>query len=388
MQRSYQLMRRLAAGGMGEVFVARAGDGPEVALKLLLPHLASSPELVERFHAEATLAARMRHPNIVEIFEVGELSGRPFIAMQLVEGPTLARLTHAVWSRGDRMPLPIVRFLAAGLCDALAFAHELTDEEGHALKVVHRDVTPGNLLVSRGGAVLLSDFGIARVGEGTNTAAGALVGKAAWVAPEQVLHDARVDARADLYSAGLVLFEALTGTNPFRRESVDATLKAVQAGELPPVERLRDDVTPGLANGLHRALARRVVERIATARELKAELLDGPVASQAEFAAFVGRFVPPTAAVVDPGGTRSVVIDRPTRAEPRGNLVEMEGASARDRVGQKGPSVPELPTLEGPPEPGMRSVIMKRPSPPRRGGVILGIAVLLVIALVGAWLAS
>ena len=165
MQPGYELIKKIAGGGMGEVFVARrTGMGnfeKRVALKLLLPHLVSSPELVQRFHEEARLAARMHHPNIVEIFDVGESGGRPFIAMQLVDGVTLGKLVREAGRRGERLPLPIVRHIATGLCEALQYAHALTDGKGRALQVVHRDVTPGNILISRNGAVLLADFGLA-----------------------------------------------------------------------------------------------------------------------------------------------------------------------------------------------------------------------------------
>ena len=294
MERGYELIRKIAGGGMGEVFVARrtgAGDFEKrVALKLLLPHLASSPKLVQDFHAEARLAARMHHPNIVEIFDVGEADGRPFIAMQLVDGVTLSRLMREVQKRGDRIPLNVIRLIGTGLCEALSYAHALTDGQGRPLRVVHRDVTPGNVLVSRNGAVLLTDFGIARVRDGSLTDPGVLRGKAAYLAPEQVLNDAPTDARADIYSAALTLYEALTGTHPYKRESMNDAVAAVIKGELPRLETLRDDLTPGLSRALHQALARKPDARFNTARELREALADGPVATAPELAEFVTEY--------------------------------------------------------------------------------------------------
>lgn len=325
MERGYELIRKIAGGGMGEVFVARrtgAGDFEKrVALKLLLPHLASSPKLVQDFHAEARLAARMHHPNIVEIFDVGEADGRPFIAMQLVDGVTLNRLMRAVHKRGDRIPLNLVRLIGTGLCEALSYAHALTDGQGKPLRVVHRDVTPGNVLVSRNGAVLLTDFGIARVRDGSLTDPGVLRGKAAYLAPEQVLNDAPTDARADIYSAALTLYEALTGTHPYKRESMNDALAAVIKGELPRLETLRDDLTPGLARALHQALARKPDERFNTARELREALADGPVATAPELAEFVTEYCADSLQQPlqpeDPSGpgTRSVVLVTPTHLE-------------------------------------------------------------------------
>ncbi len=322
MERGYELIRKIAGGGMGEVFVARrTGAGnfeKRVALKLLLPHLASSPRLVQDFHAEARLAARMHHPNIVEIFDVGDADGRPFIAMQLVDGVTLSRLMREVVKRGDRLPLNLARLIGTGLCEALTYAHALTDGQGQPLRVVHRDVTPGNVLVSRNGAVLLTDFGIARIRDGSLTDPGILRGKAAYLAPEQVLNDPQIDARADIYSAALTLYEALTGTHPYKRESMSDAVNAVIEGKLPRVETLRDDITPGFAAALHHALARKPDERFSVAKEFREGLADGPVATAPELAEYVLRYCADSLTQPlepeEPSGhfTRSVVMVTPT----------------------------------------------------------------------------
>jgi serine/threonine-protein kinase len=321
-QPGYELIKKVAGGGMGEVFVARrTGMGnfeKRVALKLLLPHLVSSPELVKRFHEEARLAARMHHPNIVEIFDVGEAEGRPFIAMQLVDGVTLGKLVREVGRRGERLPLAMVRHLATGLCEALQYAHTLVDSKGQALHVVHRDVTPGNILVSRNGAVLLADFGIARIRDGSMTQPGVFRGKAAYVAPEQVLAHARVDARADIYSAALTLYEALTGEHPFKREQAKDALQAVVEGKMSPVESLREDVTPGMAAALKKALAFKPTDRFSSAREFREAFVDGPSATAPELVEFVARFAPPSEEEVDDAvveGTKSILTVTPTQLE-------------------------------------------------------------------------
>jgi eukaryotic-like serine/threonine-protein kinase len=323
-ERGYELIRKIAGGGMGEVFVARrSGAGnfeKRVALKLLLPHLATTPKLVQDFHAEARLAARMHHPNIVEIFDVGEAGGRPCIAMQLVDGVTLSRLTRAVAERGDRLPLPIVRLIGTGLCEALAYAHALADGQGRPLGVVHRDVTPGNVLVSRNGAVLLTDFGIARVRDGSLSIPGGFRGKAPYLAPEQVLNDVPIDARADIYSAGLTLYEALTGTHPYKRDSMNASVDAVIEGKLPQIEALRDDLTPGMAKAIRQAMARRPRDRFVNAKELREGLADGPVATAPELADYVMEYCAdlltlPLEPEQSATGTRSVVMVTPTQLQ-------------------------------------------------------------------------
>lgn len=308
---------------MGEVFVARlTGVGnfeKRVALKFLLPHLADSAELVRRFHEEARLAARMHHPNIVEIFDVGEADGRPFIAMQLVDGVTLGRLLRDVAKQGVELPLPIVRLLGTGLCEALGYAHGLADGQGRPLQVVHRDVTPGNILVSRNGAVLLTDFGIARIHDGSMTEPGVVRGKAAYVAPEQVTRSSRVDARADVYSAALTLYEALTGVHPFKRDHFSESLKAVVEGKIEPIESLRQDVTPGLANALRKALSRKPEERFVSAKAFREALADGPVATGPELAEFVlthcGEALEHLEGEELAEGTRSVITVTPTQLE-------------------------------------------------------------------------
>ncbi|MDP1916210.1 MAG: serine/threonine-protein kinase [Myxococcales bacterium] len=283
----FELVRRLASGGMGEVFIAKktgaANFEKRVALKLLLPHLTALPESVRRFHAEARLAARMHHPNIVEIFDVGEAEGRPFIAMQLVEGVSLGQYLRYSAEQRLTTPLPIVRAITLSVCEALAYAHELKDAKGQPLKLVHRDVTPSNVLLSYTGGVQLTDFGIARVGEAA-TRAGALQGKAAYVAPEQLTHEAPVDARADLYSAAVTLYELLTGTNPFRRETQDQTFEAVLKGAPLPIRKVRPDVSAQMEAALTRAMARQPGQRFADATSFRKAFIDGPVASAPDLA--------------------------------------------------------------------------------------------------------
>ncbi|MGV3620855.1 MAG: protein kinase domain-containing protein [Archangium sp.] len=343
MDPGYELIRRIAGGGMGEVFVARrTGAGnfeKHVALKLLLPHLADSPDLVKRFHDEARLAARMHHPNIVEIFDVGEADGRPFIAMQWVEGVTLGKLLRDSGARGESLPLPIIRLLATSLCEALSYAHGLTDGKGRHLRVVHRDVTPGNVLVSGQGAVLLTDFGIARVRDGSMTEPGVLRGKAAYLAPEQVLHDAPVDARADIYAAALTLYEALTGLQPYRRDSMKDALDAVIKGGVHDVRALREDVSPRMAAALTKALSRKPTERFETAKQFREAFVDGLVATTPELAEFVrkicGDVSKPMLDAVDesgPGATKSVITVTPTRLK----LPAVEAAAPEAKKGRAG----------------------------------------------------
>ncbi len=311
----FELLKRLASGGMGEVFVARkmgTGDFEKrVALKLLLPHLTASSDSVKRFYAEARLAARMHHPNIVEIFDVGEAEGRPFIAMQLIEGLSLAQYLQLAKEQRLSMPLPIARAIAMAICEALAYAHDLKDAQGRPLKLVHRDVTPSNVLLSFNGAIQLTDFGIARVGDaGTRT--GSVQGKAAYVAPEQLTQEVQVDARADLYSAAVTLYELITFDNPFRRKSQDETFAAILLGKPVPVRQHRPDASVQMEAALQRAMARKADQRFSDATSFRKAFIDGPVASAPDLAEHLRLLVMPALGADEDGsnpmGTKSQVL--------------------------------------------------------------------------------
>lgn len=217
----YELLDRLAVGGMGEVFRARkvapGGFAKVFALKRLLPEVARSPDLVAMFFEEARLAASLSSPGLVQVFDFGEESGLPYLVMELVEGTDLA----ALLARGP-LPAPLAVHVAASLAQTLGNLHQAG--------VIHRDVTPSNVLISRGGAVKLTDLGIAKArAGGRRTEPGAVKGKLRYLAPEQMRGE-EADARTDLYMLGLVLFEALAG-EPFLRAETDAAL--IQAAQKP-----------------------------------------------------------------------------------------------------------------------------------------------------------
>jgi serine/threonine-protein kinase len=335
----YELLNRLAVGGMGEVYVARrrgAGDFEKrVAVKLLLPHLIDTPEFVQRFLDEARLSARMAHPNIVEIFDLGESDGRPYIAMQLVDGVSLAQVLALSKEHGREVPLPLVRLLATGLCEALGYAHALTDAQGVSLGLVHRDVNPSNVLISTAGQVLLTDFGIAKATSSSHqTEPGRLRGKVSWMAPEQLAAPRTVDARADVYATALTLYATLAGRNPMKRESDFEALRAVTAFVAPPpVTAFRPDATPAMAKALARCLTATKEERFPDLRALREAFVDGPVATAPELAEWVraltkGRASNPSLAALP--GTQSLqatptrgpgdVPQAPHEARPRAPL--------------------------------------------------------------------
>ena len=253
----YRIERPLGQGGMATVYLAQDDelDRP-VALKILADHLASDSTFRDRFEREARLAARLDHPNVVRVFDVGESDGRPFIVMEYVEGDTLADEV------GRLGPLPPDRAVDLGLqiCSGL--------EAAHASGLVHRDVKPRNLLLRQDGVLKIADFGIARAAESTRlTEIGTILGTAAYLAPEQA-EGAEATPAADLYSVGAVLYEMLTGRVPYTAESLVELLAKQEAGPPPPIA----GVPTWLELAVIRCLEPDPSERPASAGELAGEL--------------------------------------------------------------------------------------------------------------------
>jgi serine/threonine-protein kinase len=256
----YRCERVLGEGGMASVYLARDAELERlVALKLLARQLAGDEEFRERFLREARLAARLLHPNIVQVFDAGEDDGRPYIVMEYVEGETLAELL----ARRGKLPAAEAVELALQLCAGLEHAHE------HLL--VHRDVKPANLLIRGDGVVKIADFGIVHAAESTRlTQIGTVLGTAAYLSPEQAAGKP-VTAQADLYSLGAVLYEALTGRLPYELESL-AELPGLQRRGATPVRELEPAVPPAVEDAVMGCLARNPDYRPASAAALARQL--------------------------------------------------------------------------------------------------------------------
>ncbi len=251
----YELEARIGRGGMAEVLRARIVGGPRaglpVALKRLLPAMASDPACVARFAREVALSARLRHRNIVEVLATGVESGTPFMAMEYVDGGDLRRLLSACRTRAIAFPVDLALHVAHAVALALEHAHGARDEAGAPLGIVHCDVSPGNVLVSRLGEVRLGDFGVARAA-GDARASGAW-GKVRYLAPE-VLRGAPPGPAADVFGVGALLFDLLTGSPAFPGDDPAVIARDILGGRLPVPSALRTGLPPGVDSLVARAL--------------------------------------------------------------------------------------------------------------------------------------
>jgi serine/threonine-protein kinase len=265
----YELLRRIATGGMAEVYLARRG-GPHgfkkiVAVKRILPQYARDPDFVAMFVDEARVCARLGHPNIVQVFDFGEQDGELYMAMEYVDGTTGARLIRAAAARGEDVPLDVCLHVVLSVLRALEHAHTARDDEGRPLALVHRDVSPGNVLIDRSGAVKLTDFGIARAAEiERRTDAGQLKGKLGYMSPEQVV-GRDLDARSDLFTAGIVLAEMLILRPLFSGGKELDVLMRIRDADVSPIDRTTAHVPDDVRSVLFRALARDPMLRWQTA---------------------------------------------------------------------------------------------------------------------------
>jgi hypothetical protein len=257
--RRYRLVRRLARGGMAEVWEAvdEILSRP-VAVKILLPHLAADEAFVTRFRREAVAAARLSHPHIVAVFDTWSDDGYEGIVMELVRGTTL----RAVLDEQGALPARRVAAVGAQVADALDVAHRGG--------LIHRDVKPGNILLTEDGRVLVTDFGIAKASETTSdlTEVGQVFGTAKYLSPEQV-EGRPLDPRSDIYALGVVLYESATGRPPFAADNVTATALARLHAAPPPPRALRGDLPPALEAIVMRAMARHAEDRFPTAAALR-----------------------------------------------------------------------------------------------------------------------
>ena len=293
----YVLLERLAVGGMAEVFRAKRkgveGFEKVVAVKRILPHLSNNKDFVDMFVDEAKMVASLSHPNITQIFDLGKIDDSYYIAMEFVEGRDLRTILARARNRGTHLGVDLAALIAAKVGAALEYAHRHRDDDGNALRIVHRDVSPQNILVSTEGEVKLVDFGIARAAtKASHTDSGSLRGKLLYMSPEQAWGKA-LDNRSDIFSLGGVFFEALTGHPLFSGNSEMSILERVREARVLTPSSLNPAVPIELEAVVTRALKRDPDERYQDAAEMLLDLdtylRRRPAVGPNELARFVAR---------------------------------------------------------------------------------------------------
>lgn len=269
---AFRILERLGEGGMCFVFRARRdGHDRDCALKVLRDEAARDERVRELFATEAEVSQILDHPNLMRTYDAGQIDGRAFIAMELVEGATLARLLGTLKARLLPLPPDLALFVVTELLDGLHALHEATLVSGDPLGLVHRDVTPDNVFVGFDGRVLLGDFGVTHVQAFGDSSPHHAVGKLGYFAPESLTSES-LDRRADVFSAGVMLFELLSGRRLFEAEDDERGLAQMADARVPPLGRYVPEIDRELAAVVARALAKRPKDRFETAEDLAVEL--------------------------------------------------------------------------------------------------------------------
>lgn len=270
----YEVLGRIAEGGMAEIFLARevsvGGASRLVVVKRMLPHIARQDVISELFEREARVCMQLRHPNICPIYEYGVQGGTPYLAMEWIHGVALSEIIDRA---PGTLPVAFVVKIVSDIAGALHAAHTATGPDGKPLRIVHRDVTPENIMIGFDGTVRLVDFGIATATiQRGRTETGIVKGKISYMAPEQ-FDGSMVDGRADVFSLGVSLYKALTGQSLFERENHAETMAAIVMGDpLPALPQVRSDVPAELGLIFARAVARSRADRLPTADDMQREL--------------------------------------------------------------------------------------------------------------------
>jgi eukaryotic-like serine/threonine-protein kinase len=268
----YEVGGKIGGGGMASVFLGRRADGygqeAVVALKVIRDELAADPTFIHMFLDEAKILSRLSHPNIIRTLEYGVTGDQRFIAMELLFGRSLSDVWEALASKTARIPLALGAWICARVAEGLDHAHALTDEDGQALHVIHRDVNPSNIFLTFDGRVKLIDFGLAKMkNRRAKTGEGIVKGKVPYLSPEQILQE-HVDARSDLYSLGTTLWELGSGKRLFKRESDVATIDAIRKAIVPDLREIVPDYPDPLWETVRRSLAPKADDRFDRAGDM------------------------------------------------------------------------------------------------------------------------
>ncbi|HVY29172.1 MAG TPA: serine/threonine-protein kinase [Polyangiaceae bacterium] len=275
-EQRYQVIERIAAGGMAEVYRGESagieGFRKKVAIKRVLPKLSQNREFIHMFLDEARLCAYLSHSKCVQVFDIGQAAGAHFIVMEFVDGADLQGVLEYLQRHEQQMPVELACLIAMNVCEGLAYAHDACDHLGQPLGIVHRDISPHNVLMTRYGEVKLVDFGLAKASSHLTAEEEDIVkGKFGYLAPEVTLGQG-ADRRVDIFAAGILLWEMLAGRRLFKGETDLETFKQVQAANIPDMRQIRSDVSDDVAYVLAKSLARDRDQRYAQAGDFAKDL--------------------------------------------------------------------------------------------------------------------
>ncbi len=405
----YALLEKIAVGGMAEVWKARMkgveGFQKTVAIKKILPHLTDNSAFLSMFIDEAKLAAQLAHPNITHIYDLGKIGPDYYIAMEYVEGRNLRALLNAARRQGVRFPLGLALMIGARLASALDYAHRKKGFDGHELGLVHRDVSPQNVLISNEGDIKLCDFGIVKaVSKASHTQMGALKGKLQYMSPEQAW-GRQVDGRSDLFSLGAILFEMLTGRRLFPGENEISVLEAVRECRIEAPKALVPSIPDEVDALVRKALGREPGDRFQTAGAMQQALehvLYALKPSQADLATFVhklasGPSLPDTDSGSVPGDKLAAPWSAPV-AQPAAPVPAAEPVRARPSGSAPRPAPKPEPVAPPSRLSASRAEVVAVPPPAgsevelEEGGsrgktaLIAAIAATVLLGAVGVWM--
>jgi len=275
-QQRYRVIEKLESGGMAEVFRAESeglqGFRKQVAIKRVLPHLSEKKKFIAMFLDEARLSAQLSHQNCVQVFDIGVGDNAFFIVMEYVDGANLKGIAESVKKQGKDFPVAAAAWIAHEICKGLSYAHELADQSGLPMNLVHRDMSPPNVLVTKYGEVKIVDFGLAKASSQLEKSEpGIIKGKFSYLSPEAAMGQ-EVDARTDIFAVGIILWELLAGSRLFLGDTDFQTVKKVQVAQVPSISQINRKVPPELERIVNKALAKDMHARYSTARELGQDL--------------------------------------------------------------------------------------------------------------------
>ncbi len=260
----FELLRAIGTGGMAEVFLAEAVEGPlrgqRLALKRMLSRVAVVPEYVDLFLGEADVMRRLDHPNIIKVLEAGELDGSYYMALEYIDGKDLGHIIDACIARDILLPVDFVCFVVDTVLQALDYAHHLTNTNGEYMGLVHCDVSPSNIFVSDLGEIYLGDFGVATMAHQHPAETIGVVGKLAYMAPEQVRRD-KLTAATDIFALGAVFYELLTNTQAFSGQNTDLIFQNISRGRFPKPRDIRPELSEAVESVCMRMLSPRLDRR-------------------------------------------------------------------------------------------------------------------------------